>query len=243
MTNAAEPDERAALVKLAARNNADWVDIICRSHGIAGEFGALAWTSRQRTPPLYPDAVTLDPTASEELVLDQVDTRPGCSVKDSFATLDLRPAGFRVLFEARWILRPAAAPLPHDQSTLRWTAIRDNQSLAAWVAAWANGEDPNTPDLIRPAVLDHHDVTLLGGYGADALMAGAILNRSQSVIGLSNLFTRTADPAGAWSGCLATAADLYPDTPIVGYESGPTLESAQRHGFTAIGPLRVWTNE
>ncbi len=42
----------------AARNNAQWCDVVCRFHGAHTEFGADAWTSATRTPPLYPDAVT-----------------------------------------------------------------------------------------------------------------------------------------------------------------------------------------
>jgi hypothetical protein len=34
---------------------------------------------------------------------------PGCSVKDSFAVLDLEPSGFHVLLEATWIRRASAS--------------------------------------------------------------------------------------------------------------------------------------
>jgi hypothetical protein len=39
-----------------------------------------------RTPPYYPDAVTLLPDVSIEQVLSGIDTSEGCSVKDSFAS-------------------------------------------------------------------------------------------------------------------------------------------------------------
>jgi hypothetical protein len=40
----------------------------------------------------------------------------GCSIKDSFASLDLTARGFRVLFDAQWIVRrgPAIPPGPDD---------------------------------------------------------------------------------------------------------------------------------
>jgi hypothetical protein len=61
-----------------------------------------------RSPEAYPDAVSLDPAATADDVLSLVDAGPGCSVKDSFAALDLRSAGFDVLFEAQWIHREPA---------------------------------------------------------------------------------------------------------------------------------------
>ncbi|WP_239135543.1 hypothetical protein [Actinoplanes derwentensis] len=39
-------------------------------------------------------------------MLDGIDIGPGCSVKDSFADLDLAPRGFEALFDATWIWRP-----------------------------------------------------------------------------------------------------------------------------------------
>jgi len=38
---------------------AEWCDALCRTHGIAGQFGMDFWSSSRRTPPYYPDAVTL----------------------------------------------------------------------------------------------------------------------------------------------------------------------------------------
>ncbi len=76
--------------------NAAWCDLVC-----GGEFGPRAWTSPSRSPRYYPDAVTLSSDATAADVLPFVDGSPGCSVKDSFAVLDL--PGFSVLFEATWI--------------------------------------------------------------------------------------------------------------------------------------------
>src|SRR3954462_805415 len=96
----------------AARNNAEWCDLVCRTHGIETAFSDRAWVALRRSPRSYPDAVTLSPLPSVGDVLSRIDTSAGCSVKDSFATLDLAEDGFRVLFEAEWIHRPAAAPAP-----------------------------------------------------------------------------------------------------------------------------------
>lgn len=96
----------------AARNNAAWCDVVCRTHALDTRFDDDAWTSRTRTPIHYPDAVTLvrDPPVRE--LLDRIDVSAGCSIKDSFASLDLTTCGFRVLFEAEWIVRTPGAARP-----------------------------------------------------------------------------------------------------------------------------------
>jgi hypothetical protein len=39
----------------AVRNNAEWCDLVCRTHGAATSFDAVAWTSATRTPNHYPE--------------------------------------------------------------------------------------------------------------------------------------------------------------------------------------------
>jgi hypothetical protein len=135
-------DVDLALAKLAARNNAEWCDIFCRSHGVTGTFHSDAWASAIRTPALYPDAVALDHSLSVERVLSYVDSSTGCSIKDSFAAMDLSPTGFRVLFEAEWMLR-APQPTPRGpQNGLRWEFVRDSNTLRRWEAEWARDSAP-----------------------------------------------------------------------------------------------------
>ncbi|QXV59905.1 hypothetical protein CVV72_24770 [Amycolatopsis sp. TNS106] len=110
----------------AVRVNARWCDMVCRT----GTFTARVWKSARRTPPLYPDAMTLAPDATADEVLDGIDTSPGCAVKDSFACLDLTPSGFEVLFEATWITRTARMPLEPG-----WSRVADpfgDPSVAVW---------------------------------------------------------------------------------------------------------------
>lgn len=112
--------------ELAVAENAAWCDLVCR-----GQFGPLAWTSRTRTPEYYPDAVTLDPAATAADVLPFIDGSAGCSVKDSFATLEL--PGFSVLFEATWIACGPGVPEPGWQRTA--------SPLGPSVALLARGEN------------------------------------------------------------------------------------------------------
>ncbi|MGR4880976.1 hypothetical protein ACIPUC_16445 [Streptomyces sp. LARHCF249] len=233
-----DPDTHALLLA-AARDNAEWCDAVARGHGPAGAFAPDAWTSARRTPPLYPDAVTLAPGASAAALVAGIDTDgPGCSVKDSFADLDLAGDGFEVLFEARWIHRPTAAPAAGSGSRLEWSAVTDPAGLEEWEAAW-DGE--RSTGLFHRA-LPSRDIVFLAGRAGDRIAAGAVAHRgSGAVVGLSNLFAHDeADTDAAWSGALDAIAARWPELPVVGYESGDDLDAAVRAGFTPLGPLRIW---
>ncbi|MET8853866.1 hypothetical protein [Amycolatopsis sp. NPDC004625] len=92
--------------RAAVAENAAWCALVAGG----GRWGPRAWTSAVRPPEYYPDAVTLDPAATAADILPFVDGSAGCSVKDSFATLDL--PGFSVLFEATWIACGPGVPEP-----------------------------------------------------------------------------------------------------------------------------------
>ncbi|MFF5634745.1 hypothetical protein [Streptomyces sp. NPDC012825] len=228
---------RADLLDAAARNNAEWCRTVCRAHGDPGTFGPRAWTSARRTPPYYPDAVTLSGDAEARDVLPGIDrTSPGASVKDSFARLDLAAEGFRLLFEARWIHRPAGRPAPAP--TGDWRPVRTPEELGEWALAWSGG-DPDEAGILRPALLADPATTLLAGRGPDGrITGGAVLSDSGTVTGVSNLFsTGGADPSRVWEGALAA---VPAGRPVVGYEAGDDLTAALAAGFEELGPLRVW---
>jgi hypothetical protein len=94
-----------------------------------------------RTPPGHPDAVTLAPHPSVPELLTRIDTSVGCSIKDSFASLDMNAYGFQVLFDAQWIVHraPASSPSP---DAVRWEVVRDGVGLAAWEQAWRGDDGP-----------------------------------------------------------------------------------------------------
>ncbi|WP_246042443.1 hypothetical protein [Streptomyces globosus] len=221
------------LLEAAVRNNAEWCAAVCPG----GTFTADAWTSPHRTPPYYPDAVTLTRGASAAALTAAVDSAaPGCSVKDSFAALDLAPAGFEVLFEAQWIHRPAGPPA--HPGSLHWSRVGTPAGLARWEAAWGGGQSAG---LFRPGLLTAGIAFLAGRTGDGRIAAGAAANTAAGVVGISNVFTAGDVPADeAWSGALDRISALWPGLPVVGYEAGEDLETAARHGFAPLGGLRVW---
>ncbi|MET9679576.1 hypothetical protein ABZY29_04910 [Streptomyces coeruleorubidus] len=232
-----------ALVRAAARNNAEWCAAMCRAHGVAGEFGGGAWAAAGRAPLYYPDAVTLEPGTDPDALVARIDMgSSGASVKDSFADLDLTGAGFRVLFEAQWIHRPAgaAAPArPPEPADLVWDVAGDPETLRAWALAWDGGA--GNADLFRDGLLaDPETFVIVGRSGDGRVVAGAVAGRSEHVVGISNVFGRDGGPDATWPVVLHALDRLFPTLPVVGYESGDDLETALRYGFEPVGPLRVW---
>jgi hypothetical protein len=208
---------------------------MCRSHGLVGAFGAEAWAAPERTPLYYPDAVALVPSADPSALVALVDAEaPGASVKDSFADVDLSGFGFAVLFEAQWMHRaPGAAA---TGTGLTWRLAKLPDLLRAWAVAWDGGE--GNAELFGPGLLADRSVCVISGVAADGrVVAGAVVNRSDAVVGVSNVF---GDADAAWPLVLEAVDRLFPGLPVVGYEHGDDLDAAMRHGFEPIGPLRVW---
>ena len=198
---------------LAVHDNAAWCDLVCRTHDIGTRTTAQAWTADSRTPVFYPDAVTLVPEPDVDDLLGRVDRSPGCSIKDSYASLDLASEGFRVLFEAEWIYRETAPAEPKG-----WEPPRHPDDLRAFGEA------------LLPALLSEPDVAVRALYAGGAVVAGVIAHRGERAVGISNAFPDFA----------TTAA--FPGLPLVGYFSGAALAAAHRAGFVSVGPLRVWQN-
>jgi hypothetical protein len=223
-----------SLVAAAARNNAEWCHAFCAARGVDGAFEDARWFSAERTPPLYPDVVTLRPGLAREHVLTGVDDGHGCSVKDSFADIDLQTAGFRELFSAEWIVK---------RDTQRavgagWRVVETDDALAEWEAAW--DDEPDGSRFFPPALLNEHGAVFLARYEDGRISAGGIANLGADVVGLSNVFALGGDLEAAYGGASAAAAGIWPGLPIVGYDRSEPLAAARAAGFTNLGSLRVW---
>ena len=216
----------------AVQNNVCWCDIVCRSHGVPTVRSEQLWIAPEGSPPLYPDAVTLAPQLAADSVLRRIDTSPGCSVKDSFADLDLSPHGFTVLFDARWLFRGPASP--RTRPRLGWQPITSEDDLERWAVA------ADLEGIIRPELLRDRTVHVLAVRDEQAVTTGAIINRTGATIGISNVFTTVATTASAWRDLPAAVGDAIARVPIVGYEQGNALAAATESGFEPVAPLRVW---
>lgn len=219
-------------VLAAARNNALWCDLVCRSHGLPTVSSDHLWIAPEGSPRLYPDAITLAPGMDADAVLSDIRLLAGSSVKDSFADLELGAHGFVELFEASWFFRPAAAP--QTRPSLRWAAITTEEELTSWSVA-ADQEDTFGPRLLHDPTVQFLAVKDDQGAGG-----GALINRTGPLLGVSNVFTAGISLDAMWSDLPAAVADSFDRLPLVGYERGEQLASAQAAGFAALAPLRVW---
>jgi hypothetical protein len=226
-------------LEAAIANNVAWCALVCRMHGLEGQSVAGVWAVDRRPPLYYPDAITLSPSATPRDVLARVDLAPGCAVKDSFASLDLEPHGFRVLFDANWFVVDRWRP--SDDGDLAWEAVVNEDGLVAWVGAWAGGDESDSPFAV--GLLDEEGVTFLAARQGKEVVAGAIANVGPGdVVGILNVFATGTDVEPTWSGALRELERRWPGRRIVGYEHGSALDAARGHGATALGPLRIWTN-
>lgn len=232
----------------AARNNAEWCDAVCRAHGNPGEFHDDIWLNRNAVPRFYPNAGTLaEPSQTQFDLIDELIAArlpPGGAVKDSFSMLDLESRGFRMLFDAEWIYLPISRmkDIASKGTSSRWEIVRNELALAEWESAWSRSiDDVGKERVFLPALLANKDVAVIAGYRDGRIIAGAIANRSDDVIGWSNFFAPASEIFDDATESLATIGGIFPGSPIVGYEHGDDLRKAHSLGFESIGLLRVWT--
>jgi hypothetical protein len=234
----------------AARNNAELCDAVCCAHGSQGEFRENIWLCRHPVPRFYPNAVTLAPQNQELLeVIDELIAMrlpQGCAIKDSFAALDLAPRGFRLLFTAEWICLTVSRmkEIVAASTSVRWELVHSDRTLAEWESAWAaSSGDTGKGRLFLPQLLKNKDVAVIAGHCDDRIVAGAIANRSDGIVGWSNFFAPENEALFYSAQSLAAIDKAFPGLSIVGYEHGEELRNAQALGFESLGPLRVWMFE
>jgi hypothetical protein len=235
----------------AARNNAIWCDTVCRAHGVPGEFHDTLWVNRHAVPRFHPNSVMLADgrSAREQLAhirqLVAADLARPWSVKDSFSALDLAELTFQPLFDATWLWRAPSAPLPGvPPVATRWARIDGASELAAWEAAWSrdptNRHSAPSPRLFLPSLVADREVAFIAAYAGPEIVAGAIANRGDGVVGVSNLFAPRDALVPFWAGCVARIHECFPGLPLVGYERAAELAAALAVGFEALHDLRVW---
>jgi hypothetical protein len=83
-------------------------------------------------------------------------------------------------------------------------------------------------------------IALLARGEGNQIVAGAVVNRSATVIGVSNLFDANGDLELVWQGAAGAARARWGPLPVVGYGPGAALDGAHRAGLASLGELVVW---
>lgn len=228
-------DDRAVI---AANNNADLYAAMFQAHDLAYRRTPFFFVGDDPPPPYYSDLTVLAPGHVDEIdrQLDILTGQGGnaIGVKDSFCELNLEALGLEVLFRASWIWRDAgmaAAPA-------NWHRVEDEVGLALWEHAWKPAGSATERRMFRPQMLSRPDIIFFGRRRGDVFEAGCIANRSADCLGLSNVycFSRSNE---AFAEATAAVASLDRSLPVVGYETGKSLEQARKAGFKTVGRLRI----
>jgi hypothetical protein len=225
-------DMNDKLANLAIRNNVALCAEVCQTHGVDSIERSGFWFTLAPPPPYYPNLITTDASVTADEVLSTLEGVRGASVKDSFATLDLTPHGFALLFAAQWIYR--VADRSETEPAIRWRVVSTEEEWDAWRALHG------TADSLRPELLKLSNFTMFMAEDGQGGMAGALANLSEAAVGVSNIFSVGLKPLAAWRDLAAVVGRMFPGRAMVGYEGGEDLEAAAHAGFEAIGPLRVW---
>jgi hypothetical protein len=219
-------------VVAAVRNNVEWCDLVCRAHDVPTSREGGVWVARGTPPVFHPDLVSESKSIPASAVAALLQDRAACAVKDSWATLELSGMGFAVLFTAEWIFCDRAQG---GNTGLDWTSVTEPEELYQWeTAAGLEG-------LVTAGLLAEPSVRVIVARRKGRIAGGAIANVSDSVVGVSNVFTVLADGLSVvWKDLPVVLHRLFPGRPLVGYERGDDLEAARSAGCRGVGPLRVW---
>ncbi|HEY1706707.1 MAG TPA: hypothetical protein VGG10_00470 [Rhizomicrobium sp.] len=222
-------------------NNAAWCDAVARAHGGETAFAASHWHNMRQSPPFYPNLITLTPDdAAEQLaavraLAESGTLEDGWGVKDSFATLDLAPLGFEMLFAAQWLWR---TPVQGEASLSSFTRVNNEPKLAAWERGFSGEHEPM--HIFKSALLADPDIAFFGAGARDTVTAGFSVNRHAGVCAISNVFASGDAGPDFLSRVTAAASVFSKDLPLVSYMPDQALPEWQAAGFELIGPLRIW---
>lgn len=220
-------------MRTAASNNADLYESVMSAHDIEcvrehGLFRVLG------TPPPYFSVLTTLEPGREDLVKGLMPA----GFKDGFYDIDATVFGYHLLFTSSWIWLENPQ---QSESQLTWREATTHQEQADWQNRWWGVHATERSTIYTPQMVTDPSLRFLTAFEANSPVGCALFNRSESVVGISNLFAFEGSDAGLWRDIAGEAACRFPGLPLCGYEREDSLDNAQANGFEAIGQLRVWT--
>lgn len=223
-----------SLVELAARNNAHVYQRVCAAHGCETLVKESHLICLGQPPRFFSQAVTLQPGVGDDIAQEV-----SGGFKDSFFDIEPDCKGYEMLFEASWIHLSSTEP---STLVLEWRQAQSPDQLDQWESGWAGGDDEAEfhPRQFPFSLLELGDFAFHYAWQRGEMVGGVIFNRSESVVGCSNLWAKAGWLKAVWSDLPGHTARVYPGIDLVGYERGADLDLALSAGFEVIGPLRVW---
>lgn len=219
----------------AINNNAQWCANIWKAHKLPVVKEKNYWFCPAKVPDYYPNIITLAPDTDTQIAAllqsEILETIHIISIKDSFDDLILSDAGMKPLFRATWLYKQRSANTL-EEINVNWRQIKTETGLGHWEESW-DTRSSDAKRIFLPPLLIEKQIEFWAGYDKDNLVCGYIANRSDSLIGLSNIF-------GDYKGCITHAAFQYARYDLVGYESGENLEIAKSLGFEPLDNLSIW---
>jgi hypothetical protein len=219
-----------ALAAAAARNHADWCELIAQSIRISTTRTDDLWAADVPMPQGHGDVVTLRPDAAGDWGAIR-GAHIGLSVVDSFADQDLAEYGFELALEGQWIALDEIG----DGAEVAWQRV-SRERFPDWLA------EHGSLNELEPAILDVAEVAVLESVVDGKFVAGAVLHSSDGVIGLNSVFLGDGSPAQAWRSLAGLAHTRFGHAPVVGYETTDSIAPALEAGFRPVGPMRVWAH-
>ncbi|MCJ8313890.1 MAG: hypothetical protein HRU38_04880 [Saccharospirillaceae bacterium] len=231
----------------AINNNALWCELVNKANDIPGIFESELWYNSNEVVLFYPNLITLSSNFNEtqkNVLLKIIKGHPknNWAVKDSFASLDLAKYDFFELFESDWFLRQSTQPLLMSKTDLPKIKIINNESdLKQWELAWsAHQPMKSEQSIFSDNLLENDEVAFLAIIENNKITKGLIGNKSDDVIGVSNLFGFDIFENDIMSTFIQTLWDELGKLDLVGYESDEDILQAKQNGFESIGKLKVW---
>ena len=209
-----------------------WYEDLCALHGVGSMLRDGVWSALEPPPPLHSDVVVVEPEVTRDRVVERLEGRVRCGVKDSFARVDLSVEGMQLLFAATWI-QHAGGRGERRAAPSGWAPVRTAERLAEWTGQHDTGE------VLLPPLLRRGHFVILANLVDDRIVAGAVARLGSGVVDVSNVHARPGH-AVDWAELAAVVDTWFPGRPLVGYERGDALDAALAGGFVPVGDLRVW---
>jgi len=232
-------------VRFAIADNVAWCTLISselNNSPSVPRFGGVLF--RRKVPAYFPNYISTDCDVAARNQCGLADELrslglpAGFGIKDSYANLDLSDQGFRCAIEGQWIVsggeQRSDTRIPPDVSIL-WP--KERHGIEAWIQS--SGITAIDVDRFLGSPRAVRSVALVALLKAERIQAGAIINASERVLGISNVFS--LDPElDMWPLLKAAIRRRVGHALLVGWEAGEALEAACAAGFEAVHPMRVW---